>query len=73
VPVLRLEIVKRSDDMNGIVGLPVAGWSSALSPGSGEIAASPRTSRTLPAPSKTFVTRAAVQLAIRRLARTQAS
>ena len=41
VPVLRMEVVKRSDDMNGFV---------ALSPGSGEIAASPRTSRTLPAP-----------------------
>ena len=41
VPVLRMEVVKRSDDINGFV---------ALSPGSGEIAASPRTSRTLPAP-----------------------
>jgi hypothetical protein len=63
---LRMEIVKRSDDMNGIVGLPVAGTFSWL----GEIAASPRTSRTLPAPPiETFVTLAAIQLAIRRLAR----
>ena len=49
VPLLRVEIVNRSDDMNGFVVL-VAGWPSALSPGSGEIAASLRTSRTLPAP-----------------------
>ena len=50
VPLLRLEIVKRSDDMKGFVVLPAAGWSSALSPGSGEIAASPRTLRTSPRP-----------------------
>jgi hypothetical protein len=63
---LLMEIVKRSDDMNGIVGLPVAGTFSWL----GEIDASPRASRTLPAPAiATFVTLAALQLAIRRLAR----
>jgi len=49
VPVLRVEIVKRSDDMNGFVVVP-RGWLSAPSLGSGEIAASPRTSRTLPRP-----------------------
>jgi hypothetical protein len=59
VPVLRMEIVKRSDDMNGIVGLPVAGWSSALSPGLGEVATSPKTSRTFGTP-EIFVTLAAV-------------
>ena len=49
VPVLRVEIVKRSDDMNGFVVVP-RGWLSAPSLGSGEIAASPRTSRALPRP-----------------------
>jgi hypothetical protein len=48
-----MEIVKRSDEMDGIVGLPVAGTFSWL----GEIAAPPRISRTLPVPSiETFVT-----------------
>jgi transposase len=48
VPLLRMEIVKRSDDMKGFVVLRAAGWSSAPFPGWAATVASPRTSRTLP-------------------------
>jgi hypothetical protein len=50
VPLLRMEIVKRSGDMKGFVVMPRRWWSSAPSPGSAETGVSPRTSRTLPKP-----------------------
>jgi transposase len=46
VPVVRMEIVKRRDDMKGFVVLP----RRAPSPGSDATGASPRTSKTLPKP-----------------------
>jgi len=52
VPGLRIEIVKRSDDMKGFVVLPRAGWSSAPSLGSVETVASQRTTRTSPCPGR---------------------
>ena len=51
IPVLRLEIVKRSDDMKGFVVLPRRWVVERPSPGSAATAASPRISRTLPNPS----------------------
>jgi transposase len=50
VPPLRMEIVKRSDDMKGFVVLPRRWVVDALSPGSDATGVSPRTSRTLPKP-----------------------
>jgi transposase len=50
VPVLRIEIVKRSDDMSGFVVLPGRWMVERTFSRFSEIAASPRTSRTLPAP-----------------------
>jgi transposase len=46
VPVVRMEVVKRRDDMKGFVVLP----RRAPSPGSDATGASPRTSKTLPKP-----------------------
>ena len=70
-PLLRMEIVKRSDDMKGFVVLPrrAAGWSSTPFPGSVETGVSPRIPRTLPKLWPTFVTLTSIQLALRRLAR----
>jgi hypothetical protein len=48
VPRLRMEIVKRSDDVKALSCCRAAGWSNAPSPGSGATAASPRTSKTSP-------------------------
>ena len=50
VPPLRLEIVKRSDDVKGFVVLPRRWSSSAPSPGSGATGGLPRISRTSPKP-----------------------
>jgi hypothetical protein len=47
---LRMEIVKRSDDMKGLSSCRAAGLSSALSAGSDATGVSPGTSRTLPKP-----------------------
>ena len=50
VPLLRMEIVKRSDDMKGFVVLPHRWAVERTFPGSDETGVSPRTSRTLPKP-----------------------
>jgi hypothetical protein len=50
VPVLRMEIVKRRDDMKSFVVLPRRWVVSAPFPGSAAIGVSPRTSRTSPKP-----------------------
>jgi len=50
VPLLRMEIVKRSDDMKGFVVLPRRWVVERTSPGSAETGVLPRTSRTLPKP-----------------------
>src|SRR5580704_13695593 len=51
-PGLRLEIVKRTDDVKGFVVHPVDGSSSEPSRGSAATAGSPRTMRTSPKPSQ---------------------
>ena len=45
VPLLRMEIVKRSDNMEGSSSCRAAGWSSERSRGSGATGVSPRTLR----------------------------
>ena len=70
VPALRIEIVKRSDDMKGFVVLPRRWVVERTFFGSAETAALQGTTRNLADTLATFVTLAAIQLGIRRLART---
>jgi hypothetical protein len=52
VPSLRIEIVKRSDDMKGFVLLPAVGWLKERSHGSDATDASPKTGKTSLRPCK---------------------
>ena len=65
-PGLRIEIVKRSEDIKGFVVLPRCWMVGALSFGSVETVAYENLADTL----ATFATLGAIQLAMRRLART---
>jgi hypothetical protein len=68
MPVMHMEILKRSDDMEGSEVLPRCGWLGASSRGLDETGVSPRTSKTKPKPS--FVTLASIQIGLGRPART---
>jgi hypothetical protein len=69
--VLRMEIVKRSDDVEGFVVLPRRWGASIPSPGPDETGVSPRTSRTSPKPWPPSVSLTSIQLALRPLARAE--
>jgi transposase len=70
VPVLRMEIVKRSDDMNGFVVLPRRWVVERTFSWFGRNRPLAKDFENLAGTLETFVTLAAIQLAIRRLART---
>ena len=70
VPVLRLEIVKRSDDMKGFVVLPRRWVVERTFSWFGRNRRLAEDFENLAGTLETFVTLASIQLAIRRLART---
>lgn len=70
VPVLRLEIVKRSDDMKGFVVLPRRWVVERTFSWFGRNRRLAKDFENLAATLETFVTLASIQLALRRLART---
>jgi transposase len=69
VPVLRMEIVKRSDDMNGFVALPRRRVVERTFSWFGRNRRLVKDFENLAQTMATFVTLASIQLAIRRLAR----
>jgi len=71
VPVLRLEIVKRSDDMKGFIVLPRRWVVERTFSWFGRNRRLAKDFENLAATLETFVTLAAIQLAVRRLVRAE--
>ena len=69
VPLLRMEIVKRSDDMKGFVVLPRRWLVERIFSWFGRNRRPAKDSANLAETRATFVTLASIQLALRRLAR----